>query len=89
MPVVPGVGIAIVSGSASAAASGLTKSKPVDAANAKTKGEGDDAASDELEREDGVGRAGTTPIPISGGKAKKRGVDYKCESCSKVRLAYL
>lgn len=29
----------------------------------------------------------TTPIPISNGKsgAKKRGIDYKCESCSKVR----
>ncbi|KAF8811177.1 hypothetical protein BYT27DRAFT_7184553 [Phlegmacium glaucopus] len=28
----------------------------------------------------------TTPIPISNGKAgaKKRGIDYKCESCSKV-----
>jgi hypothetical protein len=29
----------------------------------------------------------TVPIPISNGKAgaKKRGIDYKCESCSKVR----
>jgi hypothetical protein len=29
----------------------------------------------------------TIPIPISNGKAgaKKRGIDYKCESCSKVR----
>lgn len=31
----------------------------------------------------------TTPIPISNGKAgaKKRGIDYKCESCSKVRVS--
>ena len=36
--------------------------------------------------------SGSAPIPISsssgaGGKAKKRGVDYKCESCAKVRVA--
>ena len=35
--------------------------------------------------------SGSAPIPISsssgaGGKAKKRGVDYKCESCAKVRV---
>jgi len=26
----------------------------------------------------------TIPIPIVGGKMKKRGVEYKCESCNKV-----
>jgi len=26
----------------------------------------------------------TNPIPIVGGKMKKRGVEYKCESCNKV-----
>ena len=30
------------------------------------------------------GESVTNPIPIVGGKMKKRGVEYKCESCNKV-----
>ena len=30
------------------------------------------------------GESVTNPIPIVGGKTKKRGVEYKCESCNKV-----
>ena len=41
----------------------------------------------EEERDAGDEKGGesvTNPIPIVGGKMKKRGVEYKCESCNKV-----
>ena len=41
-------------------------------------GEGKDG--DDAKGGEGV----TDPIPIAGGKMKKRGVEYKCESCNKV-----
>lgn len=76
------MGIAIVSGSSgSALASGLTKSKPV----VDAEGVDDEAERDEAK----TSGSSAAPIPIAGSKAKKRGVDYKCESCSKVRAYFL
>ena len=41
------------------------------------------------DRDDVKGGEGVTdPIPIAGGKMKKRGVEYKCESCNKVGSSF-
>lgn len=52
--------------------------------NILAKGEDDSAVADDAEEEQND-RKGSAPITVGGGKAKKRGVDYICESCSKVR----
>ncbi|KAF5309059.1 hypothetical protein D9619_013585 [Psilocybe cf. subviscida] len=67
----PSQGIPIISASAPNGVSILAK------------GEEDSAVADDAEEEQND-RRGSAPISVGGGKAKKRGVDYICESCSKI-----
>ncbi|KAF9531426.1 hypothetical protein CPB83DRAFT_833554 [Crepidotus variabilis] len=74
-----GISIAALTGSAPIAI-------PISGGSLHAKGPpGNESTSlNDMDIEAGSVKSGSTPIPISSGKQKKRGVDYKCESCSKI-----
>ncbi len=79
-------GILIASSDASPAQVSVASSSPIFETTVSTTLHGDP----ENSGVDKTTTEGSTPIPISAnGKQKKRGVDYKCESCAKVCFSFL
>jgi len=77
--------MAIISGSAPG---GTTAISRMDSSRSgRSSGSGPAGMEEERDGGDVKGEESVSnPIPIVGGKMKKRGVEYKCESCNKVGL---